>query len=197
MPQQYGGYFPATYQGFGGYSGQQVSPDITAQNMQAQALAQAQAAQQQRMAQAQALQNMQMPQMMQGQQMQVPQPQAGQIQNGGFVIVKDEKEAYEYPVAPGTSVTFIDEARKHLYIKTVGLNMFDKFEFRKFLITEETVEAEQEAEKVRNHSEDIEDLRAGYEELKREIAGLRKQIESKAASESTAAKKKPAVKKEA
>lgn len=196
MPQQYGGYFPATYQGFG-YSGQQVSPDMAAQNMQAQALAQAQAAQQQRMAQAQALQNMQMPQIMQGQQMQAPQPQAGQIQNGGFVIVKDEKEAYEYPVAPGTSVTFIDEARKHLYIKTVGLNMFDKFEFRKFLITEETVEAEHEAEKVSNHLEDIEDLRAGYEELKRQIAGLRKQIESKAANESTAAKKKPAVKKEA
>lgn len=190
MPQQYGGYFPATYQGFG-YSGQQVSPDMAAQNMQAQALAQAQAAQQQRMAQAQALQNMQMP------QMQAPQPQAGQIQNGGFVIVKDEKEAYEYPVAPGTSVTFIDEARKHLYIKTVGLNMFDKFEFRKFLITEETVEAEHEAEKVSNHLEDIEDLRAGYEELKRQIAGLRKQIESKAANESTAAKKKTAVKKEA
>jgi hypothetical protein len=170
---------------------------MAAQNMQAQALAQAQAAQQQRMVQAQALQNMQMPQMMQGQQMQAPQPQAGQIQNGGFVIVKDEKEAYEYPVAPGTSVTFIDEARKHLYIKTVGLNMFDKFEFRKFLITEEAVEAEQEAEKASNYSGDIEDLRAGYEELKREIAGLRKQIESKAASESTAAKKKPAVKKEA
>ena len=143
------------------------------------------------------LQNMQMQPMMQGQQMQGQQPQPQQIQNGGFVIVKDEKEAYEYPVAPGTSVTFIDEARKHLYIKTVGLNMFDKFEFRKFLITEETVEAEQKAEKVSNHLGEIEDLRAGYEELKREIAGLRKQIESKPAIEPvSAAKKKPAVKKE-
>lgn len=193
---QYGGYFPATYSGYNGYSGQQVSPDMQAQNMQQQALAQAQAAQQQRMQQAQMLQNMQMqPMMQQGVQQNQPQPQ--QIQNGGFVIVKDEKEAYEYPVAPGTSVTFIDEARKHLYIKTVGLNMFDKFEFRKFLITEETVEAEQEAEKVSNHFEDIEDLRAGYEELKREIANLRKQIESKPAVEPvSAAKKKPAVKKE-
>lgn len=197
MPQ-YGGYFPATYQGYG-YSGQQVSPDMTAQNMQAQALAQAQAAQQQRMAQAQALQNMQMPQMMQGQQIQ-PQPQqTQQIQNGGFVAIKNEKEAYEYPVAPGTSVTFIDEPRKHLYIKTVGLNMFDKFEFRKFLITEEAVQDQETAADSGNndYSVDIEGLRAGYEELKKEIAGLRRQIESKATSESTAAKKKPAVKKEA
>lgn len=193
---QYGGYFPATYSGYNGYSGQQVSPDMQAQNMQQQALAQAQAAQQQRMQQAQMLQNMQMqPMMQQGVQQNQPQPQ--QIQNGGFVIVKDEKEAYEYPVAPGTSVTFIDEARKHLYIKTVGLNMFDRFEFRKFLITEETVEAEQEAEKVKNHLGDIEDLRAGYEELKKEIAGLRKQIENKPAIEhASAAKKKPTVKKE-
>lgn len=192
---QYGGYFPATYSGYNGYSGQQVSPDMQAQNMQ-QALAQAQAAQQQRMQQAQMLQNMQMqPMMQQGVQQNQPQPQ--QIQNGGIIPIKDENEARNYPVAPGTSVTFVDEQRKHLFIKTVGLNMFDKFDFRRFLIIEEKEEPQEEKQPDDRYSGDIEALKAYYEELKQEIAGLRKQIESKPAIEPvSAAKKKPAVKKE-
>lgn len=194
---QYGGYFPATYSGYNGYSGQQVSPDMQAQNMQQQALAQAQAAQQQRMQQAQMLQNMQMQPMMQGQQMQGQQPQPQQIQNGGIIPIKDENEARNYPVAPGTSVTFVDEQRKHLFIKTVGLNMFDKFDFRRFLIIEEKEEPQEEEQPDDRYSGDIEALKAYYEELKQEIAGLKRQIESKPAIEPvSAAKKKPAVKKE-
>jgi hypothetical protein len=193
---QYGGYFPATYSGYNGYSGQQVSPDMQAQNMQQQALAQAQAAQQQRMQQAQMLQNMQMqPMMQQGVQQNQPQPQ--QIQNGGIIPIKDENEARNYPVAPGTSFTFVDEQRKHLFIKTVGLNMFDKFDFRRFLIIEEKEEPQEEEQRDDRYSGDIEALKAYYEELKQEIAGLKRQIESKPAVEPVSAtKKKPAVKKE-
>ena len=71
----------------------------------------------------------------------MPQPQ---IQNGGFVRVKDETEAMNYPVAPGYSVTFIDETATHFYVKTAGLSQFDRPTFDKFKLVRETPEKPKE-----------------------------------------------------
>ncbi len=59
-------------------------------------------------------------------------------QNGGFVRVRDETEAINYPVAPGYSVTFIDETASHFYVKTAGLSQFDRPTFDKFKLVRET-----------------------------------------------------------
>lgn len=67
--------------------------------------------------------------------------QTPQIQNGGFVRVMNEDEARNYPVAPGYSVTFIDDSATYCYTKTAGFSQFDRPRFEKYrLIKEESPE---------------------------------------------------------
>ena len=74
-------------------------------------------------------------------QPQYPQQQASnQIQNGGFVSVRSEEEARNYPVAIGNSVTFHDETSAHVYTKTMGCSQFDRPVFKKYKLVEEDVE---------------------------------------------------------
>lgn len=63
-----------------------------------------------------------------------------QIQNGGFVSVRSEDEARNYPVAIGNSVTFHDETSAHVYTKTMGCSQFDRPIFKKYKLVEEDVE---------------------------------------------------------
>ena len=79
----------------------------------------------------QQLQNMQQPQQ---QNMQQSSPQ---IQNGGFVIVKDINEAMQYPVAHGNSVTFKDENQPYIYTKTLGFSQLDQPIFETFKLVKE------------------------------------------------------------
>lgn len=76
------------------------------------------------------------------QQIQQPQQQnPPQIQNGGFVIVKNINEAMNYPVAHGNSVTFKDENQPYIYTKTLGFSQLDQPIFEVFkLIKEEHTE---------------------------------------------------------
>ncbi len=59
------------------------------------------------------------------------------IQNGGFVSVRSEIEARNYPVAPGNSVTFIDENAPYCYTKTMGFSQLDRPRFEKFRLVKE------------------------------------------------------------
>lgn len=65
------------------------------------------------------------------------QNQNYQIQNGGFVRVMSEDEARNYPVAPGYSVTFIDDSATYCYTKTAGFSQFDKPVFKKYRLIAE------------------------------------------------------------
>ena len=66
-------------------------------------------------------QQMQAPQM---QQMQQPaQPQ--QIQNGGFIVVRSETDARNYPVAPGNCMTFKIEGQPIVIEKSMGFSQFE------------------------------------------------------------------------
>lgn len=91
---------------------------------------------------------------------QMPQPQ---IQSGGFVRVKDETEAMNYPVAPGYSVTFIDETATHFYVKTAGLSQFDRPTFDKFKLIRETPEQTKVEYATK---QDLEELKAQIAALK-------------------------------
>lgn len=82
-------------------------------------------------------------------QMQQPQQQAAsqgnaapQIQNGGFIRVQSENEARQYPVAPGYSVTFIDDSASYCYTKTMGFSQFDKPKFEKFKLVKQEDETD-------------------------------------------------------
>lgn len=80
---------------------------------------------------------------------QVPQQQQTQYpmaQQSGFVRVRNENEARMYPVAPGNSVTFIDETGPYCYTKTVNMGQLDRPVFEKFrLIKEDDTQAPVEA----------------------------------------------------
>ena len=81
------------------------------------------------------------PPMMQNQQMQqaqMQQPQQAQnYQQGGFVRVQSENEARMYPVAPGNSVTFIDENAPYCYTKTMDISQLDRPKFEKYRLVKE------------------------------------------------------------
>ena len=123
----------------------------------------------------------QYPQQMQNQQtyQNIQQPQ---IQNGGFVLVRNEEEAKNYPVALGMSVTFITEDRKHVYSKTMGFSQLDQPIFDRYkLIKEEPQKAEEtheheEAKEMPSYAllSDYEALREHIERLEGEIEELKK-----------------------
>lgn len=65
------------------------------------------------------------------------QQQVPQIQNGGFVSVRNEAEARSYPVAPGNSITFKDETSPYVYTKTMGFSQLDRPIFEKYKLVKE------------------------------------------------------------
>ena len=70
-------------------------------------------------------------------QQQQVQQQTPQIQNGGFISVRGEQEARNYPVAPGNSVTFKDETAPYVYTKTMGFSQLDTPTFDKYRLVKE------------------------------------------------------------
>lgn len=63
-----------------------------------------------------------------------------QPQFGGFVSVRNEMEARNYPVAPGNSVMFRDETAPYIYSKSMGYSQLDTPRFDKYrLVKEEDV----------------------------------------------------------
>lgn len=131
----------------------------------------------------QQLQNMQQPQQ--------NTQQTTQIQNGGFVMVKDISEALNYPVAPGNSVTFKNENQPYIYTKTLGFSQLDQPVFETFkLVKEERAEAPITA------SEDVvaqfltldegNALRAELDALKAELIELKHELGSETRMEVSA-----------
>lgn len=73
----------------------------------------------------------------------VQQPQQQAPRQSGFVPVQSENDAKMYPVAPGNSVTFIDENAPYCYVKTMGFSQLDRPRFEKYrLVKEEEPQAE-------------------------------------------------------
>lgn len=71
--------------------------------------------------------------------------QVPQIQHSGFVSVRNEEEARSYPVAPGNSVTFKDEALPYVYTKTMGFSQLDQPIFEKYRLVKEENPDEKQA----------------------------------------------------
>jgi hypothetical protein len=109
---------------------------------------------------------------------QQPIQQAQQIQDGGVVCVKDETAARNYPIAPGVSMTLIDEPRQHLFIKTMGFNQLEKPVFKKFQLIPENENNGDLSGGISEAVKDTnEDLKPQIELLQREIEGIKAEIE--------------------
>lgn len=105
------------------------------------------------------------------------QPQQNtQIQNGGFVIVKDINEAQRYPVAPGNSVTFKVESQPYICTKTLGFSQLDQPIFEVFRLVKEDNSAPKE-----EMEEDISVIEylplKDADEIKQDISELRSEID--------------------
>ena len=117
-------------------------------------------------------------------QVQTPVQATPQIQNGGFVSVRNETEARNYPVAPGNSLTFKDETAPYIYTKTMGFSQLDRPIFDKYKLVKE-IPAET--------SETREDEVSGTDTINTTIDALKAEIEA-IWSEIETIKKKPSVK---
>ena len=109
----------------------------------------------------------------------IPQPQqAPQQSASGFIPVQSENEARMYPIAPGTSATFIDENAPFCYTKTVGASQLDRPIFKKFRLVEEidTAQNTQNATQAPSHDNTIDltayALKADMDALAARIAAL-------------------------
>jgi hypothetical protein len=121
------------------------------------------------------------------QQTQNIQQQTPQIQNGGFVFVKDINEARNYAVAPGNSVTFKIESQPYICTKTLGFSQLDQPIFEVFKLVKEDNEWQSEnkplelAEEVPVIEylplEDADKMRVEMQQMKSEIEFLRETID--------------------
>ena len=76
--------------------------------------------------------------------MQAQQPMQAQmpIQNNGFIMVRNEAEARNFPVGFGNSVTFKDESAPFVYTKTMGYSQMQPPIFEKYRLVKEEVKDE-------------------------------------------------------
>lgn len=101
------------------------------------------------------------------------QPQINNYQqsqnSSGFINVRSEEEARNYPISPNSSLTFINECEPYFYVKTAGANQFDRPKFEKYILTK-VDETENKATKEDTPEyalkSDISDLWAEIEKLK-------------------------------
>lgn len=109
-------------------------------------------------------------------------PQTPQIQNGGFVIVRSEEEARNYPVAFGNSVTFKDETSPYIYCKTMGFSQLDRPIFEKFRLVKEEEHAKIENKTAKSNNPIIDSIKDELLEIWAEIDYLKgnKRSEKKA-----------------
>ena len=98
-----------------------------------------------------------------------------QQQNNGFVMVRNEMEARNYPVGFGNSVTFKDESAPFVYTKTMGYSQMQPPIFEKYrLVKEEATETPQEAK-----SSDFDGLKCEIDRLWAEVEALKSRKKKK------------------
>lgn len=104
-------------------------------------------------------------------------------QNTGFLSVRSEAEARNYPVAYGNSVTFKDETAPYIYTKTMGFSQLDRPTFEKYRIVKEDApvdqpeKAEEQKVEIKDHTEDIERLKSDLVNAKVDIDNLKADVD--------------------
>lgn len=96
------------------------------------------------------------------------QQQPQQKHDGGFISVRSEQEARNYPVAPATIVTFKNENEPYIYTKTVN-NPMEAPIFEKFKLVKEDSETEQIPTTPYAEKGEFEALKADFENFKKEL----------------------------
>ena len=105
-----------------------------------------------------------------------PQQFQNQVQNGGFVSVRNEMEARSYPVAYGVSVNFKDETAPYIYVKTMGLSQFDTPVFEKYRLVKEPTTPDKAPETEDTYKLAFDELKGEIDALKADMKALREEL---------------------
>ena len=97
-----------------------------------------------------------------------------------IIPIPSELDARNYPVANGNSVTFRDENKPYIYVKTMGYSQLDRPIFEKYKLTKEDIE-EKANEIVENKVEYA--LKSDIEALKAEIDRINSLIKEETENE--------------
>lgn len=118
----------------------------------------------------------QQPQQQMVPQQMVPQQPVPQ-QNGGFVSVRSESEARNYPVGYGNSVTFKDETAPYIYSKTMGYSQLDRPIFEKYkLVKEDAQEPISEPKTSEADNSAMKEIKGEIGRIWDEIEALKKEV---------------------
>ncbi len=102
------------------------------------------------------------------------------IQSSGFVSVRNEFEARNYPVGYGNSVTFKDENAPYVYTKTMGFSQLETPRFEKYkLVKEEPQAAQEESSTNKQDNLPVYAEKSEIEAIWREIDLIKKSIPKK------------------
>ena len=109
-------------------------------------------------------------------QPQYQQPQQPQIVNAGFISVRNEQEARNYPIAHGNSLTFKDENAPYVYTKTVGFSQMDVPVFEKYRLIRETETASPDVLRADPNNGTSNSGKDEIGALRRQIDGIKKDV---------------------
>ena len=111
------------------------------------------------------------------------QVQQSQIQNSGFVSARSIEEAYNWPVAPGNSVTFKIENAPYVCTKTKGVSPFDQPVFEKYrLVKEDDAPADHEKPvEIPNYDDQFNQIWEEINSIKSRLGGRKRNDKSTAA----------------
>lgn len=99
------------------------------------------------------------------------------IQNGGFISVRSEMEARNYPIAPGNSITFKDENAPYVYTKTMGFSQLDRPTFEKFKLVKEEAQIQEYGTFSENPMPNTNYVeKAEFDALRGEISALKEKV---------------------
>lgn len=87
----------------------------------------------------------------------------------------NEAAARSYPIAPGNSITFIDENAPYCYTMTMGFSQFDRPKFEKFRLVKEEDTPPPQLQKDVESTTEIEQIKAEIQQIKSEIDILKGQ----------------------
>lgn len=114
------------------------------------------------------------------QQQTIQQAQQPQIQNGGFMSVRTEEEAYNWPIAPGVGMTFKVESAPVIIDKSRGFSPLEQPVVRVYDMIERVQQPSAAPQPQEAHVQPAADYaeRSDVEALRRELDGFRADLEA-------------------
>ena len=107
-----------------------------------------------------------------------PQYQQPQQMATGFVSVRNIEEAFNYPIAPGNSITFKDENAPYVYTKTKGFSPLEQPVFERYrLVKEEPGETVKMPKNTPETPQADKSIQEQIDSLKKRITALEERYE--------------------